>query len=210
MKASVLCRLPNQRERLKHSFVGAKPADVHTASPMSAHTKIKKIITLSGQNFAHERSVWASELTISKRWPLASEMTISKRCDVPSCFLFVVVAGHVCVCQCVCVYVLGTYLVQGAAWSRFKRDCIRNGVISIPPPHPPPPLPRFIINSEYPSWIGYPFYTFLSEKFILLVGSDWSLRPIPILISPFLMQVSFKSRPSCTLHKVSLACWWQF
>ena len=30
-------------------------------------------------------------------------MTISKRCEVPSCFLFVVVAGHVCVC--VCVYV---------------------------------------------------------------------------------------------------------
>ena len=31
-----------------------------------------------------------------------TEMTISKRCDVPSCFLFVVVAGHVCVCVCVC------------------------------------------------------------------------------------------------------------
>ena len=29
-------------------------------------------------------------------------MTISKRCDVPNCFLFVVVAG-VCVCACVCV-----------------------------------------------------------------------------------------------------------
>ena len=31
-------------------------------------------------------------------------MTISKRCDVPSCFLFVVVAG-VCACMhaCVCV-----------------------------------------------------------------------------------------------------------
>ena len=27
-------------------------------------------------------------------------MTISKRCDVPNCFLFVVVAGHVCVCVC--------------------------------------------------------------------------------------------------------------
>ena len=25
-------------------------------------------------------------------------MSISKRCDMPSCFLFVVVAGHVCVC----------------------------------------------------------------------------------------------------------------
>ena len=35
VKASVLCRLPNQRERLKHSFVGAKPADVPTASPRS-------------------------------------------------------------------------------------------------------------------------------------------------------------------------------
>ena len=32
-----------------------------------------------------------------------SEMTISKRCDVPSCFLFVVVDGHACVCVCVCV-----------------------------------------------------------------------------------------------------------
>ena len=33
-------------------------------------------------------------------------MTISKRCDVPSCCLFVVVAG-VCVCVCVvCVYVV--------------------------------------------------------------------------------------------------------
>ena len=30
-----------------------------------------------------------------------TEMTISKRCDVPSCFLFVAVAGHVCVCVCV-------------------------------------------------------------------------------------------------------------
>ena len=30
-------------------------------------------------------------------------MTISKRSDVPSCFLFVVVAGHVCVYVCVCV-----------------------------------------------------------------------------------------------------------
>ena len=32
-------------------------------------------------------------------------MTISKRCDVPSCFLFVVVDGHVCVCACACVCV---------------------------------------------------------------------------------------------------------
>ena len=31
-------------------------------------------------------------------------MTISKRCDVPNCFLFVVVAG-VCVCVCVCACV---------------------------------------------------------------------------------------------------------
>ena len=35
-------------------------------------------------------------------------MTISKRCDVPSCFLFVVVAGHVCVC----VRVLGASLYR--------------------------------------------------------------------------------------------------
>ena len=34
-------------------------------------------------------------------------MTISKRCDVPSCFLFVVVDGHVCVCVCV------IYLISG-------------------------------------------------------------------------------------------------
>ena len=33
-------------------------------------------------------------------------MTISKRCDVPSCFLFVVVVAGVCVCVCVCVCVL--------------------------------------------------------------------------------------------------------
>ena len=32
-------------------------------------------------------------------------MTVSKRCDVPSCFLFVVVAGHMCVCACVCACV---------------------------------------------------------------------------------------------------------
>ena len=31
-----------------------------------------------------------------------------------------------------------------------------------------------------------------------------------MLITPILMQISFKSRPSCTLHKVSLACSRQF
>ena len=34
VKASVLCCLPNQRERLKHAFLGSKPAGVPTASPM--------------------------------------------------------------------------------------------------------------------------------------------------------------------------------
>ena len=36
VKESVLCRLPNQRERLKHAFFGSKPADVPRASPVSA------------------------------------------------------------------------------------------------------------------------------------------------------------------------------
>ena len=44
-------------------------------------------ITRICRNFAHVRTVWASKMTISK-W-----------CDVPSCYLFVVVA--VCVCVCV-------------------------------------------------------------------------------------------------------------
>ena len=78
MKVPVLCRLPRQRKRLKHSFVGAKPADVPTASPMSAKF-IYIYILLDAVGISH------------------SEMTISKRCDVPSCFLFVVVDGHVCV-----------------------------------------------------------------------------------------------------------------
>ena len=87
MKASVLCRLPNQRESLKHAFgwskAGGRP---HSQSDVSKIISFLKIfITRSGWNFAHERNVGASQ------------MTISKRCDVPSCFLFVVVAG-VCVC----------------------------------------------------------------------------------------------------------------
>ena len=56
MKASVLCRSPNQRESLKHAFAGAKPAGVPTASPMSEEKKYI-YITRSGRNFAHERSV---------------------------------------------------------------------------------------------------------------------------------------------------------
>ena len=40
VKASVLCRLPNQRERLKHSFVGAKPAGVPTLSQSSVSKMI--------------------------------------------------------------------------------------------------------------------------------------------------------------------------
>ena len=36
VKASVLWCLPNQRERLKHAFVGAKPAGIPTAGPASA------------------------------------------------------------------------------------------------------------------------------------------------------------------------------
>ena len=82
VKASVLCPLPNQRERLKRSFIRAKPAGVPRASPMSAKLYLF-LITRSGRNFARERSAWASQ------------MTISKRCDVLSCFLFVVVAGQI-------------------------------------------------------------------------------------------------------------------
>ena len=44
---------------------------------------------------------------------VASQMTISKRCDMPSCVLFVVVAGacvRACVRACVCVCVLGNHL----------------------------------------------------------------------------------------------------
>ena len=89
MKASVLCRLPNQRERLKHYFVGAKPAGVPTASPMSAFLNYFLLLLFEAVGISHTKG--------------ASEMTISKRCDVPSCFLFGVVASHVCVCVCVCV-----------------------------------------------------------------------------------------------------------
>ena len=39
--------------------------------------------------------------------------------------------------------------------------------------------------------------------------SSWCTKG-GILNTPFLMQVPFKSRPSCTLHKVNLACSWQF
>ena len=70
VKVSVLCRLPNQRERLKHSFVGAKPAGVPTASPVSAKFSLFfffffffsffflfffffSFLTRSGRNFAH-------------------------------------------------------------------------------------------------------------------------------------------------------------
>ena len=41
-------------------------------------------LTRRGRNFAHERSVWASQ------------MTISKRCDVPSCILFGVCVLNFC------------------------------------------------------------------------------------------------------------------
>ena len=70
MKVSILCRLPNQGERLKHPFVRAKPAGIPTASPMSAKLYIF-YITQSCWNFTHKRNV------------CASEMTISKRCDMP-------------------------------------------------------------------------------------------------------------------------------
>ena len=46
-------------------------------------------------------------------------MTISKRCDVPSCFLFVVVAG-VCVCVCVLGKMVGCVLQR-----HTERDGIR-------------------------------------------------------------------------------------
>ena len=97
MKASVLCCLPKQRERLKHAFAESKSAGVPTASRMSATFSLFFfLITRNGRNLAHERSV------------SASQMTISKRCDVPSCFLFVFAVAGVCVCVCVCVCVLGS------------------------------------------------------------------------------------------------------
>ena len=74
MKASVLCCLPNQRERLKHAFAESKSAGVPTASPMSA--------TFS-----------ASQMTISKRCDVPS-------CFL---FVFAVAGVCVCVCVCVCV-----------------------------------------------------------------------------------------------------------
>ena len=45
VKASVLCRLQNQRKSLKHAFAGAKPAGVPTASPISA--KLSLFLLLS-------------------------------------------------------------------------------------------------------------------------------------------------------------------
>ena len=54
VKASVLCRLPNQREHLKHSFVGAKPGGrPHSQSNVSKI--ISFFITRSGRNFLHEK-----------------------------------------------------------------------------------------------------------------------------------------------------------
>ena len=85
---------------LLNKFIGVAAICLSSEACGHSHSQsnISKIIfsffiTWSGQNFAHERRVWASV-----------EMTISKRCDVPSCFLFVVVAG-VCACMhaCVCV-----------------------------------------------------------------------------------------------------------
>ena len=46
-------------------------------------------ITRSGRNFAHEKSVWASQVTIIKR------------CEMPCCFSSVVVAVYVWMCVCV-------------------------------------------------------------------------------------------------------------
>ena len=57
--------------------------------PVLCQQNVVVFITQSGQNFVHATSVGASQ------------MTRSKRCDVLNCFLFVVVAGHVCVCVCV-------------------------------------------------------------------------------------------------------------
>ena len=80
---------------LRYNKACGRPHSLSTVSKI-----ISFFITRSGQNFTHERSF------------CASEMTITKRCDVcPVAFLFVVVAGHVCVCArarararvCVCV-----------------------------------------------------------------------------------------------------------
>ena len=53
VKVSVLCRLPNQRERLKHTFVGEKPAGVPTSSPMSA--KLDLFLLLEAVGISHTK-----------------------------------------------------------------------------------------------------------------------------------------------------------
>ena len=53
VKASVLCRLPNHRECLKHSFVGAKPAGVPIVSAMSA--KLYHFLLLEAVGISHTK-----------------------------------------------------------------------------------------------------------------------------------------------------------